>query len=58
MITIDWSKWIDPDDSDEDKPRYGGMGDFDPSLMQNMMGSGNQTKTKKKRKNKYKMPTS
>ena len=30
-ISIDWSRWRDPDD--EDEPEHGGMGDFDPSMM-------------------------
>ena len=35
LITIDWSKWIDPDASDDDKPAANqGMGDFDPNNMQ------------------------
>ena len=31
QITIDWDRWIDPDDEPEDDK--GGMGDFDPSMM-------------------------
>ena len=32
LITIDWSKWIDPDASDDaDQGQNAGMGDFDPS---------------------------
>ena len=40
LITIDWSKWIDPDASeDEDKPAANqGLGDFDPNQMQAMGG--------------------
>ena len=38
LITIDWARWVDPDEEDEDeKP---GMGDFDPSMMQNFGGMG------------------
>ena len=38
LITIDWARWVDPDDEEEDeKP---GMGDFDPSMMQNFGGMG------------------
>ena len=43
LITIDWSKWKEPDDEDEDEGKKGGpggMGDFDPSQLQNMMGGG------------------
>ena len=39
QITIDWDKWVDPDDEPEDDDK-GGMGDFDPSLMQGMGGGG------------------
>ena len=41
LITIDWSKWIDPDASDEDeKPAAAGMGDFDPNQMQDFNMGG------------------
>jgi hypothetical protein len=30
QITIDWSRWVDPDD-EGDAPEQKGMGDFDPS---------------------------
>merc|ERR1712032_1322843 len=44
LITIDWSRWKEPDDEDEEDqkkgPGGGGMGDFDPAMMQNMMGGG------------------
>ena len=41
QITIDWDRWVDPDDEpEEDKAGAGGMGDFDPSMMQGMGGGG------------------
>ena len=33
FITIDWSKWIDPDASDDDGKANQGLGDMDPSQM-------------------------
>ena len=37
LITIDWSRWKEPDDEEEDAgkgaPGGGGMGDFDPAMM-------------------------
>ena len=36
FITIDFNRWVDPDDSGDDKkegPPGGGGGDFDPSMM-------------------------
>lgn len=38
QITIDWDKWIDPDDEPEEDKGPGG--DFDPSMMQGMGGGG------------------
>ena len=32
FITIDFARWIDPDDSGDEKKDQG-MGDFDPSMM-------------------------
>ena len=35
LITIDWSKWIDPDASDDDQPAANkDLGNFDPNNMQ------------------------
>ena len=39
LISIDWSKWIDPDD-DEDDNQNKGMGDFDPNNMQDFNMGG------------------
>ena len=46
LITIDWAKWVDPDDEEDaqEAPGMGAGGDFDPSqmqsFMQNMQGGG------------------
>lgn len=37
LITIDWSKWVDPDEEDENPNPTGMGGDFDPSQMQDFM---------------------
>ena len=39
-ITVDWAKYKDPDDSGDEDKKDDGMGDFDPTQMQNMMGGG------------------
>ena len=31
LITIDWAKWVDPDDDEDDKGGAPAGGDFDPS---------------------------
>lgn len=36
FINIDFDKWVDPDDEPEEEK--GGMGDFDPAMMQGMGG--------------------
>ena len=38
-ISIDWARWKDEDDEGEPE-KQGGMGDFDPSMMQGMGGAG------------------
>ena len=40
FITIDWSKWIDPDASDDDGKANQGLGDMDPSQMQDFSMGG------------------
>ena len=40
FIAIDFDKWVDPDDSGDDKKADAGQGDFDPSMMQGMGGMG------------------
>ena len=40
QITIDWSKWIDPDDDEDDGKKNAGMGDFDPNGMQDFNMGG------------------
>ena len=40
FITIDWSKWIDPDASDDDGKANQGLGDMDPSMMQDFNMGG------------------
>ena len=39
QITIDWSRWVDPDDEPEEEGKGPG-GDFDPAQMQGMGGQG------------------
>ena len=40
LISIDWARWKEPDDDEDEGPKGPGGGDFDMAQMKNMMGAG------------------